>query len=146
MNTDLIDALRRLLASTFTVYLHTHGMHWNVTGPRFPELHAMFGDLYEELHAAVDEIAERIRHLGGHAPASYAAFSALTSVQVDLGEVFESEDVMLERLRGMNMALVADARALAVAASAASDQASVDLGARRQLAAEKAVWMLSSSM
>ena len=50
------DALTRLLADTFTLYLKTHGYHWNVTGAAFPSLHAMFEQQYTELSVAVDEI------------------------------------------------------------------------------------------
>jgi DNA-binding ferritin-like protein len=50
------------------MYLQTHNFHWNVTGPRFPELHLMFEEHYTELATAVDEIAERIRTLDVPAP------------------------------------------------------------------------------
>ena len=143
--TDTLTALRRMLASTFTAYLHTHGMHWNVTGPRFPELHAMFGELYEELHEAVDEIAERIRQLGAPAPATYGALAALSSIPSDL-EASSTEEQLLQQLAGINTLLASDARALAGAANGVGDQATVDLAARRQRAAEKAVWMLTSSL
>jgi starvation-inducible DNA-binding protein len=53
-----------LLADTYTLYLTTHNFHWNVTGPMFNTLHAMFMTQYTELWNAVDPIAERIRSLG----------------------------------------------------------------------------------
>jgi starvation-inducible DNA-binding protein len=56
--------LSRLLADTYTLYLTTHNFHWNVTGPMFNTLHAMFMAQYTELWNAVDPIAERIRSLG----------------------------------------------------------------------------------
>lgn len=34
--------LSKLLAETYTLYLTTHNFHWNVTGPMFNSLHAMF--------------------------------------------------------------------------------------------------------
>jgi starvation-inducible DNA-binding protein len=74
------DGLSRLLADTYTLYLKTHGYHWNVTGLHFRSLHLMFEEQYLELAAAVDEIAERIRALGSLAPGSYREMAALTSV------------------------------------------------------------------
>src|SRR4051812_3474752 len=75
------EGLSRLLADTYTLYLTTHNFHWNVTGPMFNTLHAMFMGQYTELWNAVDPIAERIRSLGHTAPGSYGQFGALTSLK-----------------------------------------------------------------
>ena len=77
---SIAEGLSRLLADTYTLYLKTHNFHWNVTGPMFNTLHLMFEQQYNELALAVDQIAERIRSLGFHAPGSYAAYSKLSSV------------------------------------------------------------------
>jgi starvation-inducible DNA-binding protein len=73
--------LSRLLADTYTLYLTTHNFHWNVTGPMFNTLHAMFMAQYTELWNAVDPVAERIRSLGHPAPGSYAQFGKLASIK-----------------------------------------------------------------
>jgi DNA-binding ferritin-like protein (oxidative damage protectant) len=52
-----VTALERVLADTYTLYLKTHNFHWNVTGPKFNDLHAMFMGQYTEMWAAVDVIA-----------------------------------------------------------------------------------------
>ncbi|MES1930481.1 Ferritin and Dps [Salinisphaera dokdonensis CL-ES53] len=57
-----------MLTDCYTLYLQTQNVHWNVTRPRFRELHLMFEEQYTELAAAVDEIAERIRSLDQVAP------------------------------------------------------------------------------
>jgi len=75
------EGLSRLLADTYTLYLKTHNFHWNVTGPMVNTLHLMFETQYTELALAVDEIAERIRTLGAHAPGSYAEFAGLTRIK-----------------------------------------------------------------
>src|SRR5512143_2778884 len=77
----IAGGLARLLADTYTLYLTTHNFHWNVTGPMFNTLHAMFMAQYTELWNAVDPIAERIRALGHAAPRSYAQFGALASIK-----------------------------------------------------------------
>src|SRR6201991_4850486 len=76
----IAGGLSRLLADTYTLYLTTHNFHWNVTGPMFNTLHAMFMGQYTELWNAVDPIAERIRALGHWAPGSYQQYSTLTSL------------------------------------------------------------------
>ncbi len=62
-----------LLADTCTLYLTTHNVHWNVTGPMFNILHRMCMTPCTELRNAVDPVAERTRALGHAAPGSYAA-------------------------------------------------------------------------
>jgi starvation-inducible DNA-binding protein len=76
----IANGLSHLLADTYTLYLTTHNFHWNVTGPMFNSLHAMFMTQYTELWTAVDPIAERIRSLGHVAPGSYAQFGELSSL------------------------------------------------------------------
>ena len=58
-----VEALKKLLGETYALYAKTHGYHWNVTGPRFNALHTMFELQYNELWAALDEIAERCARL-----------------------------------------------------------------------------------
>ena len=58
---ELQDKIKSILADTFVLYMKVHGYHWNVIGSDFPQYHSFFGDLYEELHGAVDEIADRVR-------------------------------------------------------------------------------------
>jgi Ferritin-like domain len=76
---------RKELADTSTLYLKTHGYHWNVVGPMFHSLHLMFEQQYLELRDAVDVIAERIRALGSLAPGSYAELARLSSVADEEG-------------------------------------------------------------
>lgn len=67
MNKDLIQSLNEALTSTYALMALTHAAHWNVEGPGFFELHKAFGEQYESLLGAADEIAEQIRKLGSYA-------------------------------------------------------------------------------
>ena len=140
----VIASLNALLADSYTLYVKTHGYHWNVTGPMFNSLHTMFEAEYMELALAVDEIAERIRALGSPAPGSYHQFSELTSLE---------EDSTVPAAMDMVRALVADheavtetARRLVRAAEDIGDDATVDLGVRRIDTHEKTAWMLRSHL
>jgi starvation-inducible DNA-binding protein len=77
----LEEKMKVVLADTFAMYLKAHMFHWNVTGPNFNELHAFFGDIYGELWAAVDVIAEQIRTLDAYAPGSFTRFGQLATVK-----------------------------------------------------------------
>lgn len=78
---ELHNALKVVLADTFTMYFKSHAYHWNVIGPNFPEYHEFFGDLYGELHGAVDTIAEQIRAVNSFAPSSLDRLKELTRIQ-----------------------------------------------------------------
>lgn len=139
---NVAEGLSRLLADSYTLYLKTHNFHWNVTGPMFQSLHAMFEEHYTELATAVDEIAERIRALGEPAPGSYAAFARLSSIQ-------ESEDVpqakeMVRQLVEAHEAVAKTARGVLPIADAGNDEVTMGLLADRLAVHEKMAWMLRS--
>ena len=77
----LVEIMKKVLADTFAMYLKSHNYHWNVEGSNFPQYHEFFGNLYEELHGAVDPIAEHIRTLDAYAPGSFSRFMELTDIQ-----------------------------------------------------------------
>lgn len=137
--TAIADQLGRVLADTFTLYLKTHGYHWNVTGPMFQTLHTLFETQYNELWAAVDLLAERIRSLGHKAPASYAAFTALSSVKE--GKASKALDMVRDLMQGHETV----ARTLRQAwpiVEKNGDQASLDVLTQRLAVHEKTAWML----
>ncbi len=140
----VVEALERLLATSYTLYLKTHNYHWNVTGPMFATLHTMFEMQYTELALAVDEIAERIRALDAYAPGSYTEFARLSAVHEEVGHPASVE--MLRALVADQRAVEASARAVIQAADVVGDQASADLGTRRLQVHEKNGWMLRSHL
>jgi len=81
---ELIQEMKVTLASTFAFYLKTHGFHWNVEGPNFPQYHEFLGNLYEEVFGAVDPIAEHLRTLGAYAPASFLRYKELSIVKDEI--------------------------------------------------------------
>lgn len=139
---DIAQGLSRLLADSYTLYLKTHNYHWNVTGPRFRDLHLLFEEQYTELATAVDEIAERIRTLGFVAPGTYSAFAKLTAITEDT-EVPPAES-MLSNLVTAQETLVRTAREVLPAAQQADDESSASLIADRMVVHEKSAWMLRS--
>jgi len=139
----IADGLARLLADTYTLYLTTHNFHWNVTGPMFNTLHAMFMEQYTELWNAVDPIAERIRALGHWAPGSYAAFGALSSLR-DAPKKPPKAVEMIRTLVAGHESVARTARDVYEAASRANDQPTADLLTQRLDVHEKTAWMLRS--
>ena len=77
----LAAGLTGLLADTYTLYNTTQFYHWNVEGPQFHSLHAMFEEQYDELADAVDLIAERIRVLGWYTPGTLRDFLEVSRIE-----------------------------------------------------------------
>lgn len=64
--TGVIAAELNILLSNFQVYYQNlRGIHWNIKGKRFFELHPKFEELYNDAQVKIDEIAERVLTLGG---------------------------------------------------------------------------------
>jgi starvation-inducible DNA-binding protein len=138
----IADGLSRLLADSYTLYLMTHNFHWNVTGPMFNTLHAMFMTQYTEQWTALDQIAERIRALGFPAPGTYKEFVKLASIEEVDGQPKAME--MVRHLVKAQEATARTARELFPVVEDANDQPTADLLTQRLDVHEKTAWMLRS--
>ena len=140
----IAKGLSRLLGDSYTLYLKTHGFHWNITGTMFNTLHLMFETQYNELALAVDSIAERIRALGVHAPGSYREFAKLSSIPEADG-VPAAEEMIRQLVEGQE-AVVRTAREIFPATEAANDEPTADLLTQRMQTHEKTAWMLRAML
>lgn len=134
--------LSKLLADTYSLYLKTHGFHWNVSGPMFNTLHLMFETQYNELWTAADLIAERMRALDVVAPASYTQFGKLTSITEETG--VPDWKAMTQQLVDGHETATRTAREVFKLADKANDQPTADLATQRMQQHEKTAWMLRS--
>jgi len=78
---ELVTSMKIVLANTFAMYFKAHGHHWNVEGKDFAQLHDFFANLYQELFAAADTIAEEIRALDDYAPYNMTELASTTTVK-----------------------------------------------------------------
>ncbi|MBV8214643.1 MAG: DNA starvation/stationary phase protection protein [Verrucomicrobia bacterium] len=62
---EISDALRRLLADVFALYVKTKNFHWHMTGSHFRDYHLLLDDQSEQIFRMTDDIAERARKIGG---------------------------------------------------------------------------------
>jgi starvation-inducible DNA-binding protein len=138
----IAHGLSRVLADTFSLYLKTHGFHWNVEGPMFNTLHLMFMEQYTELWNALDPIAERIRALGYPAPGAYKVFEKLASIDETDG-VPEAMEMLRLLVKG-HEAVARTVREAFAVADKGGDEATVDLLTQRLQVHEKTAWMLRS--
>ena len=141
---EMAAAVTSVLADTYALYFKTHVYHWNVTGPRFHDLHALFELQYNEMWTATDEIAERIRALGVAAPNSYGAMNKAASLDSE-GTASSADEMVADLLKGHETVVASIRKALALAAEH-GDEATADVLTPRLTVHEKTAWMLRSTL
>jgi starvation-inducible DNA-binding protein len=142
MNQQVIDALRQVVASTYALIGQLHLCHWNVRGKSFFTLHDAFQAQYTELFTAVDEIAERIRAIGGLAPGGLGNLAKMAGIP-ELAEDATAEQMVTHLLKA-HQKVLDDVAIVRGKAGEAKDLATEDMMIGRKQAHQKAVWMLTS--
>jgi starvation-inducible DNA-binding protein len=143
MNEELITSMKKVLADTFVMYFKAHTYHWNVEGADFKQYHDFFGGIYEELFAAVDEIAEHIRQLDGYTPTSLMELKSYSMVSED--EEAVSAMSMVNRLLDTNNLILASLMMAYKDAEAATELGLANFLQDRIAAHQKHGWMLKAT-
>ncbi len=138
----IAKALSKALADSYTLYVKTLGVHWNVTGPAFYSLHKLTEEQYEDLHAAADGIAERVRALGHITPASYDEFKELSKIESN--KIPTEAGQMLDELIAGNEIAAKRFREFVAIAEEAEDVFTADMLTTGIGQHEENVWMLKS--
>jgi starvation-inducible DNA-binding protein len=137
--------MKKVLASTFTMFLKTQFYHWNVEGENFEQLHAgLLQKQYDELYEANDVIAEHIRTMGTYAPGSYERFEQLSVIKST--NSIPKEKKMLMNLKKDHEAIIEQLNKTVSFAKKENDEATVNLLADRLSAHKKHLWMINSSL
>lgn len=137
------DRLAVFLASTYVLNMKTLYYHWNVTGPHFQSLHALFEAQYEELQKSGDDMAERIRALGYFTPGTLSGFLKMSHISEDK-QIPKNAYQMVENLLKDHETCSRQARQVIKVAEAIEDEVTVDMMVARMTAHDKAAWMLRS--
>jgi starvation-inducible DNA-binding protein len=103
--TKIAEQLNAVLATTFALYLKTKNFHWHVSGPHFRDYHLLLDDQAEQIFDSTDEIAERVRKIGGTTLRSIGQISKLQQIE-DNNDDFVSPGDMLRELMANNKKLV----------------------------------------
>jgi len=143
MNENLIDALQKVLSNTFTMYYKAHSSHWNVEGSNFPQYHEFFENIYTELWAAVDDIAEKIRQLDGYTPSSLAELMSHSMVSENTGHLTAAE--YISKLIDANNLVLASLLMAYKEAEAVTEIGVSNFIQDRVMAQQKHGWMLKST-
>ena len=138
---DVSAALNQLLADTFALYVKTKNFHWHVSGIHFRDLHLLFDEQAAQIFAMTDDIAERVRKIGGTTIRSIGQIARLKRVEDNDADFVTPED-MLAELREDNKDLVARMREVHDLCDEARDVATASLIENWIDETERRVWFL----
>lgn len=138
----LIEQLKVVLASAFSLYLKAHNYHWNVTGPNFIQYHEFLGKVYSQVHDSVDDYAEHIRALGAFSPGSLQRFSELSRISDETA--IPNSKIMFARLAADNQLFLEELNHAAELAEEVKDHGTLNFIEGQIDAHEKLQWMLKS--
>ena len=141
---ELIEKAKVSLADTFVFYMKAHSYHWNIIGPDFPQLHKFFGKLYEELHEAVDVLAEEIRMLDSFTPSTLGRMVELSTITED--EKIPTPQNMIKNLYDTNDKVIDTVKECYKLAEEAGEYGFSNILQDRLSAHAKHKWMLRSLM
>lgn len=138
---EISEALNRLLADTFALYLKTKNFHWHISGPHFRSYHLLFDEQAQEIYDTVDPIAERVRKLGGMTLRSIGDITRHQTLK-DNDANFVSADQMLRELMEDNKSCIAAMREIHELCDKHNDVATASLLENYIDATEKRNWFL----
>ena len=138
---DLSAELNALLADTLALYMKTKNFHWHMSGPRFRDLHLLLDEQSEQIFATTDDIAERVRKLGGTTLRSLGHAARLQRLSDNDADFVTPQD-MLAELREDNQRLLGFLRGTHSACDEYGDVASASLIENWIDQTERRVWFL----
>jgi starvation-inducible DNA-binding protein len=138
---DVSGALNLLLADMFALYMKTKNFHWHISGPHFRDYHLLLDEQADQIFAATDAIAERVRKIGGTTLRSIGNIRRQQRI-LDNDADFVAPDDMLAELRDDNKQLTASLRETHDLCDEHGDVASASLIENWIDEAERRTWFL----
>jgi starvation-inducible DNA-binding protein len=134
-------ALNPLLADAFALYLKTKNFHWHMSGPHFRDYHLLLDEQGEQIFAMTDELAERVRKIGGATVKSIGHVARLQRIK-DNNEEFVAAVDMLRELMEDNKAFTTNMREAHEIADQNNDSATTSLLENFIDETERRTWFL----
>ena len=137
---NVVVALKQLLADYQIFYTNLRGFHWNIKGHDFFILHSKFEDMYNDMAEKVDEVAERILMLGGEPENKFSEY--LKNARIEEVSGVSCGEEALKHVLDTYSFLIAEERNVLALASESGDESTVALMSDYLKEQEKMVWML----
>ena len=138
---DIAAALTGVLADVFALYLKTKNFHWHMSGPHFRDYHLLLDEQADQIFAATDAMAERVRKVGGTTIRSIGHIGRLQRL-LDNDADFVTPEDMLAELRDDNRQVIGHLREAHGLCGEAGDVATASLIETWIDEAERRVWFL----
>lgn len=138
----LAEDLNKLLSNFQQYYLNLRGIHWNIKGKRFFDLHVKFEELYTDANMKVDEIAERILTLGGIPFHTYEDYASNSKVPV--GKNITKDEEAIRLIVDSLAQLLIIERGILEASDEANDEGTNSMMSDFITEQEKTVWMMKA--
>src|ERR1700722_7214929 len=142
---EISQPLNAVLADTFALYLKTKNFHWHVSGPHFRDYHLLLDEQGEQIFATTDDIAERVRKIGGTTLRSISQISELQSIKDNNADFVPAQE-MLRELMNENKFVAASMREAHEVAEKHEDAATAGLLETFIDTAERRTWFLFEAM
>ena len=94
---EISAALNGLLADAFALYLKTKNFHWHISGRHFRDYHLLLDEQSDQIFATTDQLAERVRKIGGATLKSIGQVAKLQTIK-DNNEDYVPPREMLREL------------------------------------------------
>jgi starvation-inducible DNA-binding protein len=137
----IVAAVNPLIADAFALYLKTKNFHWHLAGPHFRDYHLLFDEHADALIGSIDEMAERVRRIGGTTIRSVSHISQLQTIEDD-HEDFVSAADMVRRLTDDNRHMAEQLRGAIKVCDQSRDSATSNLLQELLDQTEKRTWFL----
>lgn len=138
---DIGAGLNALLADVFALYLKTKNYHWHMSGPHFRDYHLLLDEQGEQIFAMTDDVAERVRKIGGTTLRSIGHIARLQRIKDNDADFVTPQD-MLAELHQDNVQLLREMRAVHVVCDEEGDVASASLLENWIDQTERRAWFL----
>jgi starvation-inducible DNA-binding protein len=138
---DISGSLNALLADFFAIYIKTKNFHWHMSGPHFRDYHLLLDEQADQIFETTDDIAERVRKIGGGTLKSIGQIKSHQRVLDNDAEYVTPED-MLAELKGDNSDLVSRMREAHELTSEHNDVATTSLLENWIDQGERRAWFL----
>jgi starvation-inducible DNA-binding protein len=139
---DLANDLNDLLANFQIYYQNLRGIHWNIKGKRFFDLHVKFEELYTDANMKVDLIAERILTLGDTPLHTFDDYTTLAKVPV--GKNISIDEKAVRLIVDSLTQLLTIERKILNKSGEANDEGTNSMMSDFITEQEKTVWMMKA--
>jgi starvation-inducible DNA-binding protein len=141
---EIAGALNLLLADVFTLYIKTKNFHWHMSGPHFRDFHLLLDEQADQIFTSTDEIAERVRKIGGITIRSIDEIARIARLKGNEASFVDPID-MLSELREDNLQLVLSMRETHNLCDEQGDIATASLLENWTDEAQRRIWFLFES-